>query len=282
MNNLFNEAVGIVASWVGGREDIAANLVSHAIWIVPSVVVSAVIYFLKRKARLPICIFYLATVFKLTRWLRGSRLTIDGFYYAIYDSSKSKKEENQTDSSQPGNNPNDDKEQNKESKVAECIYISTALFSSHMNGHVFRRARRKSGNIDQNDYYSANSIVSTLRIVGSFSDSLQIFFGYWLDPYKPDEVAGTVRLKWFDNNIGVSGRQRRTFLVGQWDGVNKKIVLPIDEKFQKYYGYAQTGGVWRFHCIGLSIPEFNDWREQLDKEGDTYADPSKFLDWSLK
>ncbi len=294
MSNLFNDAVKFVASWTGGREDLAANLVSNAIWIIPSVVASVVIYFLNQKFqtplhKLPLRIIFFATLFKITRWLRGSSITIDGFYYAIYDSSKSQYKESNKSSQlrstaqeadfELRNNANDDKKRIKESKVAECIYISTALFSSRMTGYVFRRAKRKNGKVKQNDYYSASSIVSSLRIVGSFSQSLQIFFGYWLDPYEPDKVAGTVRLKWVDNNLGVQAHQHKSLLVGHWDGIEKKIVLPINENTQEFYGFAQAGGVWHFHRIGLGISGFNAWRKKLISSGDNPADPSKFLEW---
>lgn len=296
MSNLVNGTITFFTLFTGVREVVVVGLGTG---IISTVVVSTLVYIYKRyernkrKARLPLRTFYLATYFKLTRKLRGSHITIDGFYYAVYDSSKSEKKDTQTDSSQPGNasqetvpatqnNQNDENERNKGTKVAECIYISTELFSSSMTGYVFRRAKRKNGIVEQNDYYSASTIISNLRIVGSFSYDLKIFFGYWLDPYKPHDVAGTVRLKLEDTDTSVQEHLRKVALVGHWDGFNKKMPLIVNENFQHFYGYAQAGGVWRFHRIGSGISEFNNWRDQLDKEGDNDENANKFLDWLPK
>ncbi len=262
MSNFFTDAVNVVAPWVGGREDLAANIVSSAIWSVPTVLVTVAIYLFKRRARLSYRIYYLAALFKLTQRLK-KRVCVDGFYFAIYDSSKSKSNGQGT-------------------RVAECIYLSTDQFSNRVTGYVFRRAKRKKGKIEENDYYLSPSIISTLRIVGRFSQNLHIFFGYWLDPYEPDTVAGTLRLKWFDKNIGVPANKRKAYLIGHWNGVDDDAPVPTDEKIQNYYGYADTGGEWRFHRIAIGISEFTTWRKQLDSAGDNPGEPTKFLDWSPK
>lgn len=276
MINPFNELVAFVAKITGIREDIVVNWVSG----LSVTIFLYVIYLYRSKKLLTFKIFYFAIIFKITRRIRGNRITPDGFYHAVYDSSESEKQSEvvleQTSTTL------EVAKKISVTKVAECIYIRTSLFSSRMTGYVFRRAKRKNGIIKENDFYSAGTIKSSLRIVGSFSESLHIFFGYWLDPYHPDEVAGTVRLKWSDNNIGVQAHQRKVFLVGQWDGVDKKIVIPINENKQEFYGFAETGGIWRFYRIGLNISSMNAWAKQLKSEGDNPAAPALFIDWLPK
>lgn len=287
MINPLNEAVTFVAQFTGFREDIVVNWVSGF----SVVIFLSVISWFKSKSRFTWKIFYFAILFKITRRIRSNRITPDGFYHAVYDSSESvnfpEKNLAQTDNTtetianQEDSKLDEDKKASVK-KVAECIYIKTSLFSSRMTGYVFRRAQRKNGAILQNDFYAASTIKSSLRLVGSFSETLHIFFGYWLDPYEPDEVAGTVRLKWEDNNIGVQAHQRKVFLDGQWDGINKKLVTPINKNKHEFYGFAETGGIWRFYRIGPNISSLNAWADKLILDGDLPTNPDLFIDWLPK
>lgn len=265
MSNFFTDAITVVARWVGGREDLAANIVATEItrvmWWIPTLIATVVIYLFNRRARLSLRIYYRVMRFKLTN-RRKNQIYVDGFYYAIYDSTKSKTN-------------------GKGTRVAECIYLSTDIFSNRVTGYVFRRAKRKNGKIVDNDYYLSRKL-SPLRIVGRFSQNLQIFFGYWLDPYTPDSVAGTVSLRWSNKNMGVPEDRSKTYLLGQWDGVDEDVPMLVDEKNKNYYGFAVTGGEWKFHRISIGISGFSTWRKQLDLAGDTPAEPTKFLDWSPK
>jgi hypothetical protein len=299
MINISDIAVEYVASFFGGRVDIGANIVSNALWAIPSACVSIAVYFRKRRAKIPLKIFMLYALFKMTRGLRWvHRPTLDGFYYAVYDASNSSKvseaiesgEDDQSGYSVDEVRPADGVEhavnRGKGTKVAECIYIRTALFSSRMTGYVFRRAKRKNNKIVQNNYYlddSDDMIVNKIRIVGRFSYRLEIFFGYWLDPYTPDDVAGTVRLKWVNNNnTGIQRNHRRIYMIGHWVGVRNGEQTLVNEANQQYYGYAEVGGIWKFHRIAEGLSEFARWRDGLSSIGDCPQNPSEFLEWNPK
>lgn len=270
---IINSLVDIIDQLIRER-DVSAGLVSNLLWAIPVFLLLSFRWLNAYQFGLHIRLIYLTTISYpfdtlIRKKIKNNDFPIDGFYYAVYDFSDSDLSE-----TMPKTIIND-------RKVFECIYISSGLFSNRVAGYVIRRAEQKGKINTVNSFFFANEL-QPLRFVGSFSSKVQIFFGYWLDPYNASEVAGTVRLKWIDNNDGIDPHQRKIKLIGHWDGFNKNEPLKNNEESRKYYGYPKRGGAWRFHQIGTKMSDYYSWRETLSKEGDVPNTPEKFIDFEKK
>ena len=269
-----------------GNEDVATNLIASGIYSLPAGIIALFTWLGWKnfsRHRLPFSIRLKVIRSRINSRLRGPNFSIDGFYYAVYVATKdviAPKPSVYSDlkNARKSGTKGERSESTRATRVAECIYIEQGLYSSRVKGHIFRRAKRKNGKIDENKHYGA---LTGLRIVGSFSYAHQIFCGYWLDPFNPKDVAGTVTLKWVDDNVGVDSSRRRHLFVGHWDGYDKDKV-PKTTTESSDPNFKRIGGTWRFIRIGSTLSEFSAWRLKLEAEKDHPSDPKAFLDWPEK
>lgn len=258
MSDTINSLIHFITGFVF-REDIAVNLLSNIFYSIMGMFFLVLwrIMSINRKSSIPLNVIMLCFYNKARKLINHkNRYVIDGFYYAVYDSSLSEKNKRRTGKFEPPAHT---------TKVAECIYIHTKKDLFNITGIVIKRVKRKDNIlVETEDFGEINGI----RLVGRFSYTKNVFCGYWLDPFDPMEVAGTFMLRWENNNMGVHPSRQKFYLRGEWQGFEKDTKRP-----------QRAGGYWNYERVAHGFDDFIKWKDNFKQIKSAQSDDQKFIDF---